>query len=176
MMAKWRRFIVGTGKARAGYVGLLDTSNISIAGVSPSATGSDKVLLQAILKGRALNKTPTGLYILGFGTFAANGNTKTLKAWLGASAVTGFTIFSSGAITTNGNGWILEAMVWRSGSKTQIGVGQLSIQAAAPPVVSVSTAGTQDDTVDLVVSLSANCATATTDVVCNGLIVESMNL
>jgi len=154
---------------------MLDTSNISIAGVSPSATGSDKVLLQALLKSRALYKTGFGLYVVGFGTFAANGNTKTLKLWLGATAVGGMTVFSSGAITVNGNAWIIEAMIFRSGSKTQLAVGQISVQGTATIVAAVTT-GTQDDTVDLIVSLSANCATATTDVVCNGLIVEPMSI
>ena len=65
--------------------------------------------------------TPTmldsnGRYIRAYitGTFAANGNTKTLKAYLGTSNVTLF------SVTTSGGSWMVDLRIIRTGAATQI--------------------------------------------------------
>lgn len=161
---------------------LLLFQQTSAAGVGPGATAADNVIASMALPANAFDKAGRGIIIVAAGSFAANGNNKTLKLIVNpASAVVGSTVGASGTtiistavITTNGGGWHLTGHVFKyglPGSNTQIGQGSSivgpasqasgAVQVTAPALITATESGV------IWLALTANCATATTDVLMN---------
>jgi len=168
-MIKWRKFLVGSGKARAGFVGLLDQSNVSAAGVGSVATGALN-LLTATLRANALYKNAMRIRIVAEGSFAANGNNKEIQIQIG-----GTVIFDTGVLTDNNVPWYLEAYLVRTGSKAQFSYG--FIFGGTTLRAQTRTAGLViDNTVDQVISVTALTAIANNDILANDLQVEALTL
>lgn len=161
---------------------LFSLQQTTSAGISPGATVADNVMASMGLPANALDKAGRGLIIFAAGSFAATGNNKTIKVIFNpASAVVGSTVGASGTtilstavITTNGGGWVLEARVFKygiPGSNTQIGYGVSTagpasqaagaVQVTAPALITATESGV------IWLAVTANCATAVSDVVLN---------
>jgi hypothetical protein len=165
--SKWRKFQVGFGKSRAGYVGLLDTSTFSIAGAGSVTTGASN-LLTAILKANALHKNGQRVRITAQGKFAANDNTKQIRILAGSTE-----LFDSGNLTSNDVGWTIIVDIVRTGSDTQLVIGVAFVGAAAP---SKPSALTLDDGANQTIAIEGTGASSNDDVVAHILTVEVLTL
>lgn len=176
MVARWRKFMVGTGKSRAGFLGMMDSSVIVSPGVQ-NVGGGETVLQTVKIFAGTLYKNVMGLYMFAFGTTAANNNNKTWKLYLNnAAAAGGFTLYNSGAIgaPSNNTPWMVDSFLFRFASKQQLAWAE-SVIGATVTAPAFSAAGAQDDTVDLFIVLTGQ-GVATGDILSNGLVVEPATL
>ena len=155
------------------------------AGVSPAATGSDYVVAVYSLPANAFDISGRGITITACGSFAANGDTKTLKlifnpsaAVVGSVVTGGTSICTTGAVTTNGGGWQLQGSIFKygaAGSNTQLGLHDQAQAGAAVSSMLAPTLLTAVESGTILMAVTANCATATGDIVFNYLEVNAMN-
>lgn len=156
---------------------------ISTAGVQPASTGADIVLAVYSLPANAFDVAGRGINVQAAGSSVNNGNTKRMKIIYNATtavvgqAVTGGTVIAdSGAITTAGGGWSLTANVFKASAANT----QLSIHEAAQagsvigPLVAPSTT-TAPENAAILIAVTGNAASATTDITFNFLDVNAMN-
>lgn len=157
------------------------------AGVNPGATGADNVLAAFSMAANSFDVAGRGISITAAGGFAANGNTKTVKIIIGsATAVVGSTIGSggstiatTGAVATNGTGWVLEASVFKYGagaSNTQTAlhtavtnVGTASVALLAPVAL------TLPENAPILIAVTGNAATTATDIALNLFQIDATN-
>ena len=148
----------------------------SSAGVSPGATGADNVVAVYTLPASAFDKAGRVATIQAWGSFASNGDSKTIKIFMGCTAAVvgstvsgGTAIASTGSVATNGGGWAIAANVAKygaAGSNTQQAIhSQAQVGAAvsallAPQNLTITESGA------IIVAVTANTTTAT-DVVFN---------
>lgn len=109
-----------------------------------------------------------GFKIKAWGATAANGDNKTIKLYFGASSI------SSGVQTISAKNWFLELIIFRSGTSTQVvvGEGQMDTTSLTPTV----TTGTDDETAAIVVKVTGQETTASTanSIVFKALIIEAI--
>jgi len=156
------------------------TTQVSTAGVSPGGTGSDYVIATYTLPASAFDAAGREIKITGFGKFAANGNTKELKIYVGCTTATvgqavsgGTAIADSGAVTANATGWRIVGRVLKYGaaaSNTQIGM-----QDNSSTSVSIPQALTMTESAAIKIAITGNATTSASDIVLNGLLVEYAN-
>lgn len=114
-------FPAGAGTETFGPCGLIE------ANVTPAATTAvttEETLWTYTLPANTLSANGAGLQIIAHGGLAANGNSKTVRVYFGASVVTSFTLGTGGA-----SGWRAVADVLRKDATNQIGSGQLAHNA-----------------------------------------------
>lgn len=174
------------GKSSAALNG---TSNInrqiSSAGIQPGGLGADNVLAVYSLPASAFDVLGRGLCISAQGSFGATANTKRVKlifnattAVIGSTVTGGTTVADTGAVVTNGGGWSLQANIFKygaAGSNTQIGLhSQAQVGAAvsallAPSLITATESGA------ILIAVTGNATTATTDILFNFLEVLATN-
>jgi hypothetical protein len=147
----------------------------SAAGVSPGATGADNVIAVYTLPASAFDKAGRVATIQAWGSFAANGDTKTIKIVMGCTAAVigstvsgGTAVASTGAVATNGGGWAIAANVAKYGaaaSNTQQAIHSQAQVGAAVSALLAPQALTMTENLPIIVAVTANCATTATDVV-----------
>lgn len=103
----WRR--LGGGRS-LNFGGILNTSTTAVGNVG---TGEDDLITYS-LERNTLQNDGELLKIDAFGTFASNGNNKTVKLYFGSTV-----IFDSGANAINGGSWNIKATIIRASSTTQ---------------------------------------------------------
>ena len=143
----------------------------SVAGVGNLADLTDDTLFTYTLPASCLDTNNQGIVIEAFGSFAANGNNKTVKLWFGASLV-----FSSGVLTNNNVGWNARLMLNRTGASAQIGSG-FGMAGSTPFPVPVPLVGTEVTTGAIVLKVTGASPTtgAANDVVGHGMSVFFVN-
>jgi hypothetical protein len=174
---------------QAGLLGNQNISNdsrqLSVAGISPGATAADNVLAVYTLPANAFDHAGAGIEIFVAGSFGATANNKTIKIIFNpATAVVGstvgaggVTVCSTGVVATNGGGWNLNGCVFKTGalgSNTQIGFNVGSIAGTVHLGTSTPVTAAAVENAAILVAITGNAATATTDIVFNWLEVESM--
>jgi hypothetical protein len=159
---------------------------LSAGAVSPGATGADNVLAVYTLPANALSAAGKMILITAAGSFAATSNNKTVKlifnpatAVVGSTVGTGgTTICSTGVVTTSGTGWQLEGAIIKVGaanSNTQLGLhNQAQIGAAVASMLAPSFPVATENAA-ILIAVTGNAATATTDILFNFLEVNAMN-
>lgn len=158
----------------------------SAAGISPGATGADNVLAVYSIPAGAFSAAGKMVTITANGSFAGNGDTKTVKiifnpatAVVGSTVGTGgTTIASTGAVATNGGGWQLSAAVTKygaAGSNTQLGVNLQNQSGAAADVLLAPAAITAVESGAILIAVTANAATTATDVLLSMLQIRFAN-
>lgn len=156
------------------------------AGTSPAGTGSDYVIAVFALSANSFDQALRGLQITAAGSFASNGNTKTIKIVASNTAqVVGSVTANSpnalattGAVTTNGGGWEISANFFKygaAGSNTQLAIHSQAQVGAAVSALSVPANFTLTENAIIYFAITANCATTTTDVVLNFTEFNAMN-
>lgn len=153
---------MGTG---AGTASMMGVANVNVTAVGNVGAGEDDLITYA-LPANSLSANGKGLFIKAWGTTANNANAKTVKLYLGSAALMSFALVASIAGT-----WIIEALVFRSGSNTQEAVADLvsvGVAGAAVTAVTVSSP-TQTDTGALTVKCTGT-ATSDNDVTQKGLL------
>lgn len=109
----------------------------SATGIGNGADLTDDTLFTYTLPASCLDTSGQAIIVEAFGSFAANGNDKTVKLWFGSSVV-----FSSGVLTNNNVGWYARLYVTRTAASTQIGSGT-GMAGSTPFPVPVPLAGTE---------------------------------
>ena len=148
------------GNANMGVLKSFTTSTATTA-------TAEETLASYAMPANTLNRDGQALLIRAWGITAANGNNKTQKLYLGATA-----LISTGALAANNKDWYLEALVVRSGAATQTSVG--NGQANAAIVASDVVAGAEDLATALTIALKATDATAAADTTLKGFHVEML--
>lgn len=159
--------------------------NISSAGVSPGSTGNDNVLSIYIIPANLFDITFRGIQISASGGFGATANNKRVKLIInptapvvGSAVVGGTTIADSGTVATNGGGWRLESKVYKygvPGSNTQIALNSEAQVGAAVAALLAAVLLTLVEVGPIVVVVTGNATTATTDILNNSLEVNLIN-
>jgi len=130
------------------YTGTLAQNIVSNA---TAAGTTEQTLASYSLPANTMNRNGQRLKLRAWGTTAANGNTKTVKLYFGASSV------SLGALATNNKNWYVEAEVVRTGAAAQFffGNGQTDTTAITPTF----TSGTDDFTTALTLKVTGTDGT-----------------
>lgn len=159
MFVKWRRFQVGRGKGRAGFVGVLGVDTTAGASKAASATVISTVNLPA----NSLARLNDGLRILSTGHFATNGNNKQIQILLGDQV-----LYDSGVVTTSNDDWWAEVLLFRLTATSQVGINRN--QAGASILVAV----TANLAVDNLITVKELANVADNDAVARALVVEAL--
>lgn len=157
-------------------------SQFSSTGVSPAATGADKVVASYTLPASFFDQAGRGLKIRARGSFGATGNNKDIKIIFNPASATvgstvgagGTTIADTGTVTQNGGGWSIEGTVFKYGaaaSNTQLGTNG-PMQPGTPVAPTLITA---TESGAIFVAITANATTATTDIVFNQLVINAQD-
>jgi hypothetical protein len=159
---------------------------ISAVGVGPGATAVDSVLAVYAMPPSSFDVANRGITITAAGSFGATANNKRVKlifnpatALVGATVgVGGTTICDTGTVATNGGGWQLQGSVFKygaAGSNTQLGIhdqaqcGSAVSAMLAPSLITATESGA------ILVAVTGNATTATSDITFNWLEVNAMN-
>jgi hypothetical protein len=162
---------------------------VSSAGVSPGATAADNVLAFFSLPANALDGAAGSnrvLTITAWGKFAATGNNKDIKLFFNpATAVVGSTIGAggtlladTGVVATNAGGWLVSGNVIKYGaanSNTQLCTSNGAAAGGVHAGVSITALATATENAAILIAVTGNATTATTDIVFNVLEVNAMN-
>jgi hypothetical protein len=173
----------GNSSAQFGLSGVLNTQ--PSAGVNPASTGGDYVLAVYSVPANFFDQAGRQLEISAAGAYAANGNTKQVKIFVGAttavvgSAVSGGTkIADSAAVATNGAGWKLGATIEKygaAGSNTQNGIHTGAQNGSAGAALLTPAALTLNEGLTTNIVVTGNATTAATDITLNMFVVKANN-
>lgn len=153
----------GNGVLKPAGVFAVDTTSAQTA-----ANTSETDLVTDSLDANSLSANGKGVKVKAWGTFAANGNTKTVKLYFGATVIATVT----GAY--NGVAWEVEAIVLRTGATTQEAGGHGLVSGQSPTV----TRSAPGETLSGAVTIKAtgqNGTAAAGDIVFRGFIIEAIN-
>lgn len=145
-----------------GVSGLLNAQTAAVA----TGTGTaEQTLQQYTAPANTLASAGQALRITCWGTTGANGNTKTMKLYFGASVVT------TPAAATNALGWSLSMLVMRRTATTQgINAGGL---VNVTPVSPMTTDGAETLTAGVLIKCTGTDGTSSaSDITANGMTVE----
>jgi hypothetical protein len=160
---------------------------VSGTGINPGGLGADNVLAVFTIPANSFDIAGRGLNFLAMGSFANNANSKQVRiifnpvtAVVGSTVGTGGTIIAdTGAYTTALNAaWQIEANVFKygvTGSNTQLGIHQSAQIAAIVSALIVPNAMTAVESGPILVAITGNAATATTNISLNFFEVNAMN-
>ena len=153
--------------------------------ITPGGAGADYVVGAYTMTASSFDVSGRGLNLEGIGSFAANGNTKRIKLYVGAttatvgSAITGGTaIADTGAVATNGGGWTIQATLYKygaAGSNTQVGlhaptqVGNAVSTLLAPQLLTLT------ESAPIIIAITINNTTTATDALLYNFTVNGMN-
>ena len=175
---------VNNGGRTAGVVDgvLVSAGYVAASALSPAATGADNVIAAYTLPAGTLNYVSgacaaggPSLRITVRGRSAANGNNKTMKVIFNPSSATvgstvgsgGSTLASTGVVTINDKGWVIQAWVKKVGapnSNTQIGGADMIITDATAIAVGKPVAIAATEASDILIAITGNAGTTATDI------------
>lgn len=138
---------------------MLDTNTTQVGNVG---TGEDDLISYALAAG-IMSANGDTVRFSAAGTFAANANNKTLKVYLGSTA-----LFSTGATGFNGTDWSIEGQIIRTGASAQKAIVRFISSDSALAVSCDYTEPTEDTTGALTLKLTGE-ATSDDDIVCEFL-------
>lgn len=142
-----------------------DILTSSTSAVGNIGTGEDNLITYSVPAG-TLATDGDVIEIIAWGTFAANGNSKTLKLYFGATV-----LVSTGAVAFNAKDWVVRATVVRTGAATQEAIGQASTSDTSAPLFVDQT--TPAETLSGAVTVKCTGeGTADSDIMQEGLVVR----
>ena len=154
----------GGGQDRAKIGGVLNVNTTAVGNVG----GGEDNLITYPVKPNTLSEDGKIVRMTAFGTTAANGNTKAVKCYFGATLVTN--------ISTAGSAvdWRHQITVIRTGAATQMAVGTFGFEDGVGNMNYATP--TEDTGTSITVKCTGQSTESTTnDIVQRGLIVEVMN-
>ena len=174
VMQRWKGRIAGVadstfGAGKSGSsVKPAGALSVSVSAANSAATASAQTLKTYSIPANTLDASGRGVEIRAFGTKAGNAAPVNLGLTVGGIA------YTMGNDTQSGVSWLMSAVYYRSGASAQTGEFDGSVGATAK-AASVST-DTAVDTSAIVVNVTATDASAaSSNAVCNGLIVKMFN-
>lgn len=177
----------GNSLALIAAAGNINRQTLAVgSGVSPGATGVDSVLAVYSLPANFFDVAGRGLAISAMGSFGATANNKDVKiifnpatAVVGSTVGTGgITVADSGVVATNNLGWSLQAQVFKygaAGSNTQLGLHNQAQTGGTVASLLKPQAIAAAENAAILVAVTGNATTATSDIVFNWLGIEAMN-
>lgn len=176
----------GSGAALVSAEGNIFREVLAAAGRNPGGTATDNVVAVYSMPLSSLDAAGRGVNLLAQGSVANNTNSKRIKIYWGCttavlgSAVTGGTVVAdTGAYTTAGAvGWSLEANVFKRGalnSNTQLALHMSAQIGAVVGSLVVPADLVAPENAAILIAVTANAATAATDIIYNFLEVNAMN-
>jgi len=159
---------------------------VSGAGVAPAATGNDVVLAVYTLPASSFDIAGRGLSLTAVGAFAATNNNKTVKIIFNpATAVVGSTVgaggttvATTGVSTGNAVGWQLCTNIFKygaAGSNTQYAQETATIVGTTHGGMGLPALATATESGAILIAVTGNAATATSDILLNFFEVNAMN-
>lgn len=156
------------------------------AGLNPGGTAADYVVAAYALPANSFDSSGRTITITANGGFASNTNTKRCKIIIGATTATvgsavvgGTTIADTGNYATTGAvGWSISASVAKYGaaaSNTQIGIHAASQMGATVGSLLAPVALTLTENAAVNIAITANAATAATDITLAWATINAMN-
>lgn len=147
--------------------------NVQTGSIGTPANLLETTLFTYNLAAALLGTNGSGVRLKAWGTLAANGNTKTVRLYFGATVVVAF---STGA---NADHWIVDATIIRTGANTQNSSGEsrhASSTADASLTGRVKTASPAEVTsAPITVKVTGiNSVASANDIVANGFIVDTL--
>lgn len=174
----------GSGTAKLMCAGNISTQ-VSATGISPAATGADKVLAVFSLPANSFDIAGRTIQIQAEGGFGSNGNNKQIKlifnattAVVGQTVSGGTTVADTGTVTTNGGGWALSAEICKygnPGSNTQMAVHQQAQVGGAVSALLAPAALTATESGAILIAVTGNATTTATDIALNFLQIFAQN-
>jgi hypothetical protein len=169
--------VVGSSTAAIGASGVMN-QQVSTAGVNPGATAADNVLAVYSIPANAFSAAGKMIQFTAAGSFGATANNKRVKiifnpsaAVVGSTVTGGTTVADTGTVATNGGGWQLQAQVTKVGAanaNTQVAIhNQAQVGAAVAALLAPTTNLTATENAAILVAVTGNATTATTDIVFN---------
>ena len=181
---------LGGGRS-AGGVGVALRKDFYSTGIQPGGTAGVYVLASHVIPANTFNQIGVGgtygpvLKITALGHFAATANNKTVAIYANATAADvgsvisgGTAILTTGVVAINNLGFVLTAYIAKTGlpnSKTQIGGYVYAAAGASVISPSLPVSLTADESKDIIVAVTGNAATAATDIVLDGFLIEALN-
>ena len=168
----------GSGTGNMSPAGNLYAATYGQTALNPTATGGDYVVAVYAIPANTFDGLgvagPRGLQVTGAGSFAANTNNSRVKlyfnptaATVGATVAGGNLIADLGTTSQSGAGWSIAANVFKlgaTGSNTQMAQATGLIAGTSHLGVNAPVFPTAVESSGILVALTANCATAKTDV------------
>lgn len=152
----------GTGTADAGVGGVLTVSTTS---AQTGANTNETDLWTYSLPANTLSANTYGVRVTAWGSLAANGNTKTVRGYFGA------TVVSTQGGGFNGTGFRHVFEVFRTGASAQVGQGGAWVNAGTAMNTPVTPA--EDTTGAITIKITGTNGTANAgDIVFRGAMVE----
>lgn len=143
--------------------------NVQLGSQGNGADTTEDTLYTFSLPASSLSRTGQGVRVRARGTFAANGDNKTVRLYFGSSVV-----LSSGTLTSNNLAWESELWVAKNGASTQLASGEFLVPGADD--IQLNGAGTETDTGAITIKLTGQAGSANAnDIVCNMFSVEFLN-
>jgi len=142
-------------------------ANLNTTAVGNVDAGEDNLITYS-LPANALYKTAAAVRITAWGTAANNGNAKTLKMYFGTQLILAYSLTASQAGL-----WEIVAIVGKTGSNTQDYHARL-LEAPNDQIDIEQGTGAETDTAAITIKCTGE-ATATNDIVQEGMLVELMN-
>lgn len=144
--------------------------NIDTAASSTAANTTETDLITYSLPLNSLSANNRGVHIKAWGTTANNANSKTCRIYFGNS------VLASNNVSTapNGNSWLLEADVFRTGTSTQDAIGNGQFGNVAQSVT--FSLPTEDITGAITIKVTGqNGTSAASDITAQGLLISFLN-
>jgi hypothetical protein len=155
-----------------GGTGHLAPSGQLTAQLTPASTPASLVettLQTYTMPAGTLDVVGRKLKIKAWGTTGADANGKTIRLYLGATA-----IYNSTAMTTNNGSWVLEAEVYKTGANSQ-SCWATSIFINSIPVTAVQATAIADTAAIIIKVTGQNSVATAADIVCSGMSIEFLN-
>jgi hypothetical protein len=174
----------GNGTGSFGLEGNL-SAQVS-AGVNPVATAADNVLAVYSLPAGSFDQAGRAISISAVGGYGATTNNKRVKIIVGAATAVvgstigagGTTVADTGTVATNGLGFSLGASITKygaAGSNTQQGTNSVAQSGSAGGALITPAALTLNESLPILIAVTGNATTATTDIALNVFTVKGAN-
>lgn len=160
---------VGASSETARLGGVINTDSTQAA---TGANTTDTTLFTYTLPANALDADGRVIKFTAWGSFAANGNTKTVRLKFNGAAGSSIMAFSG---TPNNQNWVLQGTVIRTGSNAQDFFGTSVLGPTAATNATFGTATVTDNAaIDLAVT-AQNGSSSANDIVYEGSLIEFLN-
>jgi len=159
-------FKMGTGTGVAEASG---KANVNTTAVGTDANTTEKDLMTYSLPANSLSVDGKLVKITAWGTTAANGNSKTMKLYFGATVVR-----QLGTSAFNNQDWIAEAIVVRTGASAQDAIG--TEKSNNSNIFLTHSEPAEDTTTATTIRVTGqNGTAAANDIVAEGMLIEYLN-
>lgn len=160
------KVVFGSGQTEGSVSGVLTVSTTQAATIADT---NETTLWSYSLPANTLSANNKGLHIYAVGTYAANGNAKTVRLKFGSTNVNG----TGGS--PNGGAWRIDAYIYRTGASAQLATGEHGSNTIGYGNLQLTTPA-EDTTGAITIAVSGQNGTASaSDIVFRSVVVRVLN-